>query len=82
LFPKNNPGTLKELSPNPLRVLVILMCLKSVKQLQEYDKYCAEELLNSGEVEKLIKKYKLTPESFYRVAAPYQIPPITITSKK
>jgi len=76
LFLKSNPNTLKELAPNkPLRIFGNTYVFKIGEMtFKNMINTVLEELINSGEIEKLIRKYELCPGAFYRVAAPYQMP--------
>ncbi len=75
LFLKNNPGTLKQVHiDHPVRIFGNVYVFKTGDlELKNMIDTVLEELLNSGEVDKLIKKYEATPGAFYPVALPYRI---------
>ncbi len=83
LFLKNNPNSLKELAPNqPLRIFGNTYAFNIGEiTFKNMINTVLEELLNSGEIERLIKKYELAPGAFYPVARPYQTPSNTRLAK-
>jgi len=76
LFLKNNPGSLKELAPKqPLRIFGNCFVFKvGQPEFKDMINTVIEEMLNSGEFDRILKKYEPAPNSVYRVAAPYKIP--------
>ena len=76
LFLKSNPGTLKELAPTtPLRIFGNTFAFnRGQGEFKSMLNTVLQEMLNSGDIDKLMQKYKANSKSFYRVAAPYQIP--------
>jgi polar amino acid transport system substrate-binding protein len=75
LFLKSNPGTLKELAHGmPIRVFGNAFAFKPGEvKFKDMFNVALEELLNSGRIEKILKKYEPAPGIFYRVAKPYQL---------
>ena len=73
-FLANNPGMLKELAPNkPLRIFGNCLVLpRGDYQLKEFLDVALEELLYSGEIEKILQQYEPGPGVFPRIALPYQ----------
>ncbi len=71
----SNPNTLKQLSPIPLRTFgVSLAVAKGEYELKEIFDIGLTELLNSGRIEAILKKYEKYPGTFMRVAKPYVVP--------
>ena len=73
-FLKSNPGTIKNLDPNsPLRIYPMCWIFKR----GEYDfkamfDTVLDEVINSGEMEKIIHKYEPNKNTIFLVAKPYQ----------
>ncbi|MBI1979827.1 MAG: transporter substrate-binding domain-containing protein [Elusimicrobia bacterium] len=73
-FLATNPGTLKELAPDqPLRVFGNSLVLKKGEiEFKEFLDIALQELIFSGRVDKILKKYEPGPNVFPRLAIPYQ----------
>lgn len=73
-FLKSNPGTLKNIAAErPIRVFGNTMIFKPGEvQFKTMLNTALEELLNSGEIDRLIDKYETVPGGFYRVGLPYR----------
>ena len=71
---KNNPGTIKEVANvRPLRVFPnVFMVGKGEDRFRSTLNTAIQELVNNGFVDKVINKYEKYPNSFQRVAVPYQ----------
>lgn len=76
LFLKHNPNTLKDLAPSQLlRVFGNTFVFKQGQiEFKNMINTVLEEMLNSGEIEKLLNKYKVPADSYYCVGTPYTIP--------
>lgn len=74
-FLKDNPGSIKNIAADkPIRLLGnCYMFRKGESQLEEMLDTAIEDLQNSGFVDKVIEKYEPAPNTFYRVANPYQV---------
>ncbi|MDD3182441.1 MAG: transporter substrate-binding domain-containing protein [Alphaproteobacteria bacterium] len=74
-FLQNNPGTLRSLGQdNPVRIYGnALTVRKGDMELKEFLDYAVQELVYSGQMDKILAKYELTPDAFPRVARPYQL---------
>lgn len=72
-FLKNNPGALKNVTPNaPLRVFPnTVMIPLGEYELEQMLNTALEELLSVGLVDRLIDKYEPEPGTFYRLRTPY-----------
>jgi len=73
-FTLKNPGTLKELgNGKPLRIFGnCLVINKNEYDLQEFLNISLLELLYSGEVDNILKRYETNSQSFKRISLPYQ----------
>lgn len=71
---KNNPGKIKEVANvRPLRVFPnVFMVGKGEDRFRSTLNTAIQELVNNGFVDKVINKYEKYPNSFQRVAVPYQ----------
>ncbi len=76
IFLKNNPHSLKALEGDkPIRVFGNCYVVKAGEtRLRDVLNITMQELINSGQIEKILKKYEPAPGAFYRVAPPYQVP--------
>lgn len=72
-FLKTNPGTLKELAPEqPLRIFGNTLVLpKGDMRLKEFIDVALRELLFSGQIDKILRRYETVEGAFPRVALPY-----------
>lgn len=75
LFLKSNPGALKELAGGkPVRVFGNCYAMNpDESRLQDVLNTTLAELINSGRIEAILKKYETAPDTLYRVALPYQM---------
>lgn len=73
-FLKTNPGTLKQIAPNrPLRIFGNSLVVKRGEyELSEFLNVALRELLYSGRIEEILKKYEPIPGAFPRASLPYQ----------
>lgn len=73
-FLQTNPGALKELAPDkPLRIFGNSLVVKrGDAQLKEFLDIALSELLYSGVVDRILRKYEPAPGTFPRVALPYR----------
>jgi ABC-type amino acid transport substrate-binding protein len=73
-FLATNPGALKELAPDrPLRIFGNTLVVKrGDAQLKEFLDIALAELLYSGAVDRILRKYEPSPGVFPRVALPYR----------
>lgn len=72
-FLKNNPGTIKPAGQDPIRIFP--NCWMFKRGQGEYKAMIdtvLEQTINSGAMDKIIKKYEPVPNTIYRVALPYQ----------
>lgn len=68
-----NPHTIKQLSTKPLRIFGNTLAVdKGEMELKEFLDVGLMELIYSGRVEAILKKYEKYPGSFMRVANPYE----------
>jgi polar amino acid transport system substrate-binding protein len=76
-FLATNPGKLKELAPGqPLRVFGNSLVIKLGDiDLKEFLDVALRELLYSGSIDRILAKYEPAPNSFPRVAKPYELAP-------
>lgn len=74
-FLSKNPGTLKELAPDdPVRIFGNCLVVKKKEyDLQEFLDIALKELLYSGEIDRILKKYESNTNVFLRVAKPYKV---------
>jgi polar amino acid transport system substrate-binding protein len=72
-FLKSNPGSLKELAPNkPARIFGNTVVVpKGDYQLKEFVDVALTELLYSGRMDSILKKYEPVPGVFPRATLPY-----------
>lgn len=69
----HNPGKLKRVSNKPIKVFPLAIAVgKNQDALREMLNTSMMDLHLSGAVDKIISKYEKYPESFYRMATPYQ----------
>ena len=75
---EKNPDSLKELSPgNPIQSSAnTFMLPPNDYQLKMMFDVTLQDLHNTGFIEKTIRKYVQNPSTVYRVAKPYQSPPV------
>ncbi len=75
-FLANNPGSLKSLTTQkPLRVFGNTIAIpQDDVRLQSMLNSAFVQILNSGQMDKILDRYEKHPGSFYRVAPPYKIP--------
>jgi len=73
---KHNPGTIKNIaSEQPIRLFGnAYMFKKNEFQMKHMLDVAIQDLIYSGFVDKVIKKYEPAPNLFYRVAQPYMSP--------
>lgn len=73
-FLKNNPGSIKNITPgNPVRVFPNTILLpRNQPEFEALVNTALEELTNLGTVDKLIDKYEPYPGTFYRLNLPYR----------
>lgn len=73
-YTKNNPGVIKNIAAHdPIRVFGnCYMFRRNETSLQQMLNVAIEDLLNSGFVEDVIRKYEPEPGLFYRVARPFR----------
>lgn len=73
-FLKNNPGTVKNLTPDrPLRIFGnTLMLRRGQMEFKTMLNTSIEQLLNSGFVDKLVNQYEGVPGALYRTDVPYR----------
>lgn len=74
-FLSKNPNTLQQVSvPRPTRVLPIgLMFRRGQFDFKDMLDAALDELIYSGEVDKIIRKYEPYPNAFCRVGSPYEL---------
>ncbi len=74
-FCQKNPGTIDNVSPKqPLRVFQNCWIFKRGEyEFKSMFDTVLEELLNSGEVDKVLARYETAPGEIYRDRAPYQV---------
>jgi ABC-type amino acid transport substrate-binding protein len=75
-FAEKNPGVLKNIAAdNPIRVFPdVYLVRRGEQKLKNTFDNLIRYMINSGELEPIIRKYEKYPGSFYRVAKPYQPP--------
>ena len=73
-FDQKNPGVLKNIAATkPLRIFPnVFLVRKGELKLKTMFNSIFDEMMNNGEMEKLIEKYETYPGAFYRVAVPYK----------
>ena len=82
-FLKYNPASLQQV-PTPRPVRVFPNCWMFARGQYEFKMMLdtvLDEIINSGAMEKIIRKYEPVPNSLYRVALPYQPPSLKGTSQ-
>lgn len=81
LFLKHNPGELVNIDPtNPVRVFSnCWMFNRGEMEFKDMLNTALSEAMNSGAVEKIIRKYEPAPNAIYRVATPYRAPVASTT---
>lgn len=72
LFLKENPGTLRKVSPQPVRIYGNSYAVKrgAVDLYQMFDT-AIQEAVNNGTVDKILKAYESSSDTYLRLAAPY-----------
>lgn len=75
-FMKNNPGQIECVSDTkPIRIFAnCWMFRRGQMEFKNMLDTALEQLINSGYVDKIISKYEPAPNTFFRVAIPYQLP--------
>jgi len=75
-YQEANPGQIKAANlGRPVRVFpVAIIVPKGAYDFKQALDYALSEMLNSGEVESILKKYEKVPGSFLRIALPYSAP--------
>ncbi len=75
-FIKSNPGTIERYpTERPVRIFPDCWVIaRGQTEFKEMIDTALEQLINSGTVDKLIKKYEPSPDTLYRVALPYDSP--------
>jgi len=75
-FLGQNPNTLKQIAPEkPLRIFGNSLAVKLEEQgLKEFLDVALEEIVNDGQLDKIIGRYKLNKGTVYPLARPYQLP--------
>ena len=72
-FLKEHPGALRQLSATPVRVFGNVFAVqRGQTDLQNLLNVSLNELIYSGQVDSILKKYEITPDEFLRVAPPYK----------
>jgi ABC-type amino acid transport substrate-binding protein len=74
-FLESNPRAVKNLaSDRPIRLLGnVFMFRKDEPQFKQMLDIAIEDLLNSGEVDRLLDKYEPAPNTYYRASLPYRV---------
>jgi ABC-type amino acid transport substrate-binding protein len=74
-YQKSNPGTVKNISPDrPIRALGNCYMFKRGEfQFKEMLDVALADMLNSGFIDDLMKKYEPEPNGFFRVAKPFRV---------
>ncbi|MBX9693228.1 MAG: transporter substrate-binding domain-containing protein [Cyanobacteria bacterium] len=75
-FIKSNPGTIERFpTVRPVRIFPDSWVIaRGQTEFKEMIDTALEQLINSGTVAKLIKRYEPSPDTLYRVAVPYESP--------
>jgi len=75
-FLKTNPGALRQIQPDkPLRIFGNSLVVKrSELELRDFLDVALKEVLNDGQVDKILAKYDPDGTTFYPVASPYRVP--------
>jgi polar amino acid transport system substrate-binding protein len=75
-FLATNPGTLKQIgSDKPVRVFGnSLVVRRGEADFKEFLDIALQEIIGSGETEKILANYKIAPGTFYPVTHAYQLP--------
>jgi len=72
LFLKTNPGTLRQIATQPLRIFGNSYAVKrGANDLLQMLNVATQEAVNNGTVEKIIEKYQLSPNSYLQLAPSY-----------
>lgn len=70
-----NPGRIVRVSPRPVRVFPnAIMLPPGEYRLQHALNYALGEMLRDGTVERTLRRYETTPDTFLRVPPPYHAP--------
>ncbi|MDD5586643.1 MAG: transporter substrate-binding domain-containing protein [Alphaproteobacteria bacterium] len=73
-FLKNNPGSIRIIKHNPpLYMVALSLSLPPDIRLKQMADVATTQLLNTGKVEEILRKYETEPGQFLRVAHPFQI---------
>ncbi len=75
-FLTTNPGTLKQVTPNkPVRIFGNSLVVKRGETaLKEFLDVGLQEIVNNGQVERILEKYEPQHSTFYPLALPYRLP--------
>jgi polar amino acid transport system substrate-binding protein len=73
-FDKNNPNKIKNITPNkPIRAYCHSLAFpKGEQTLVNTVNIALEEMLNFGIIDKILKKYEPSPQTFYRINVPWK----------
>jgi ABC-type amino acid transport substrate-binding protein len=72
LFLKTNPGTLRKISPQPLRLYGNSYAVKAGEdELYQMLNVAVKEAADNGTVDKILTKYQSSSDAYLRLAAPY-----------
>lgn len=79
-FMSNNPGQIECVKGKPVRVFPnCWMFRRGQFEFKEMLDTALDQLMNSGAVDKIIRKYEPAPNTLYRVGLPYLLPNETTT---
>lgn len=74
-FIKNNPGAVSVVQNKPIRVFPnCWMFKRGQTEFKHMIDTVLDQLINSGQLEKIVKKYEPVPDTLYQVALPYRAP--------
>lgn len=78
-FLATNANALKQVAPDkPLRIFGNTLAVKTGEtSLKDFLDVALQELVNDGEVDKILAQYKLKPGTIYPMARPYRLPKAT-----
>jgi polar amino acid transport system substrate-binding protein len=73
-FSVENPGKLKNITPNhPIDLFPnVIAFRRGQSEFKAMLDTSMQQLINSGQIDELLKKYETTPGNYYRVAYPYR----------
>lgn len=75
LFNEAHPGALKQVNDEPVRIYSFKIAVPAGDyKLKFWLDEAVEELLHNGEMDRLVDQWELFPDSFLRVALPYEAP--------